>query len=58
MTRKQIDQSRELRLWIGQVFIPAGMLAVAVMSNPEIRYAICDKVENVKWKVKHKFAKK
>lgn len=44
MTRKQIDQSRELRLWIGQIFIPAGMLAVAVMSNPEIRYTIRDKV--------------
>lgn len=37
MTYKQIEASRELRLWIGQVIVPAVTMAVALASIPEVR---------------------
>lgn len=39
MTYKQIEASRELRLWIGQVIVPAVTMAVALASIPEVRNA-------------------
>ena len=44
MTKRQrIDASREARLWIGQVLIPAAGLAAVALSNPETR----EKAKNV-----------
>ena len=43
MTYKQIEASRELRLWIGQVIVPAVTMAVASAST---------KLEQLKWKLK------
>ena len=40
MTYKQIEASRELRLWIGQVIVPA------------VRNAASTKLEQLKWKLK------
>ena len=37
MTYKQIEASREMRLWIGQVIVPAAVVAVAIASNPQTR---------------------
>lgn len=54
MTYKQIEASRELRLWIGQVIVPAVTMAVAVSSIPEVRQAASAKLEAVKWKIKSK----
>lgn len=54
MTYKQIEASRELRLWIGQVIVPAVTMAVAVSSIPEVRQAVSTKVEQIKWKHKAK----
>ena len=52
MTRKQIDQSREIRLWIGQVIVPVTALVMAV--SPEARAAVTNKVKSVKDKIQKK----
>lgn len=52
MTYKQIEASRELRLWIGQVIVPAVTMAVALTSIPEVRNAASTKIEKLKWKLK------
>ena len=52
MTYKQIEASRELRLWIGQVIVPAVTMAVALASIPEVRNAASTKLEQLKWKLK------
>lgn len=51
MTYKQIEASRELRLWIGQVIVPAVTMAVALASIPEVRNAASTKLEQLKWKL-------
>lgn len=57
MTYKQIEASREARLWIGQVIVPAiGVVAVA-MSNPQVRQAATEKANNIKQTIKKKFKK-
>lgn len=45
MTYKQIEASRELRLWIGQVIVPA---AAFVMAFPEARQAVVNKAKGIK----------
>ena len=53
MTFKQIETSREIRLWIGQVIVPAVTTAAAVLyMNPELRYKLADKVNDIKTKFK------
>ena len=37
MTYKQIEASREARLWISQVIVPIGMAVVTIASIPEAR---------------------
>ena len=48
MTRRQIDASREARLWITQVIIP--MFGIAMMI-PEAREAVVAKAREVKDKI-------
>ena len=57
MTYKQIEASREARLWIGQVIIPAITVVGAVMTVPEVRKAVTEKANNVKTAIKKKFKK-
>ena len=52
MTYKQIAASRELRLWIGQVIVPAVTMAVALASIPEVRNTASRKLGELKWKIK------
>lgn len=54
MTRKQIDQSREIRLWVGQIVIPAFTLVATAMSIPEVRQKAMDKYHQVKQKITKK----
>lgn len=54
MTYKQIEASRELRLWIGQVIIPAIGVSAALLSNPEIRRRASEKLEDIKMKIRRK----
>ena len=51
MTYKQIEASREVRLWITQVLIPAFGVAMMI---PEAREAVVAKAKEVKDKVKYK----
>ena len=55
MTYKQIEQAREIRLWIGQIAIPAIGIAVAV---PEVRSRIVESVKNGKAKIQSKMLQK
>lgn len=54
MTYKQIEASREIRLWVTQVVIPA--IGVTMMI-PEAREAVVTKAKEVKDKIKYKFHK-
>lgn len=48
MKRKNIDVMREVRLWIGQIVVPAVTLAASTMAIPEVRKAVATKA--VQWK--------
>lgn len=58
MTNRQIETSREVRLWLGQIIIPAASVCVAILSIPEVRYAISEKITNVKESIRYKIRKK
>lgn len=58
MKRRTIDSSRELRLWIGQIIIPALTLGVTAMGVPEIRHSVAESAKNAKESIKSKFQKK
>lgn len=53
-TRRQIDASRERRLWVTQVVMPSILLAFVI---PEVRTAVKKKYEDVKWWIKDRFNK-
>ncbi len=57
MTRRQIDQSREIRLWIGQIVVPALTLAATTMAIPEVRDAVATKARSVKQTIEKKMRK-
>ena len=50
MTYKQIEASRELRLWIGQVIVPAVSVTAVVLANPDVRNAAKQKLDSIKRK--------
>lgn len=54
MTYKQIEASREVRLWIGQIIVPAASVAVAMLSIPEVRRMIATKAASVKESIQNK----
>ena len=53
MTYKQIEASRELRLWLGQVVIPV----MAIAAIPEVRQTLADKTNKVKKSIQNKIKK-
>lgn len=55
MTYKQIEASREARLWIGQIVVPAITFAVSTLAIPEVRQAIATKATDVKISIENKF---
>lgn len=58
MTYKQRETSREIRLWIGQIIIPAvTMFGTIMLTNPEIRETVNTSINNVMHKIKFKFKK-
>ena len=58
MTYKQIEASREVRLWITQVIVPALGLGTALVATvPEFREAVVDKAKIISDKIKYKFHK-
>lgn len=51
MTRRQIDASRERRLWISQIIMPALTLAVTSMGIPEVREFVKETTRKVRYKL-------
>lgn len=54
MTYKQIETMREIRLWIGQIIVPATMGMVTLLTIPEVRSAVAAKAESMKNSIKNK----
>ena len=57
MTYKQIEASREARLWIGQILVPAITLVGTSMAIPEVRQAIAAKASQIKQSINDKIKK-
>ena len=57
MTRRQIDASRERRLWISQVVMPTLTMAVGLMAIPEVREAVTLKATELKRKIEDRLKK-
>ena len=57
MTYKQIEASREARLWISQVIVPVFTTAGAMLMIPEVRACVVDKATELKNQVKAKIKK-
>lgn len=58
---KNVEKAREIRLWIGQVIVPAIIGGTILWSNPNVRCFIHNKFNNIKTKfnnVKFKIIKK
>ena len=58
MTYKQIEASREARLWIGQIIVPAIALAVTTLTIPEVRQVVSMKAESIKQSIERKMRRK
>ena len=58
MTYKQIEASREMRLWIGQVIVPAAAAAIAIASNPNTRDYVIKKYNNLKSRMRSLYYQK
>ena len=58
MTNRQIETSREIRLWIRDIIVPSiGVGATVLWLHPEIKDNIKSKIDEVKNKFKSKFNK-
>ena len=57
MTRKQIDASREVRLWLKEVIIPGAAVVASAMMIPEVREPAIRKFHETKDSIKNKFKK-
>lgn len=57
MTYKQIETSREMRLWISQVIVPVVGAAAIAMTNPDVKNYVSEKIEKTKQKVNEKVSK-
>lgn len=57
MTRKQIDASREVRLWLKEVIIPGAAVVASAMMIPEVREPAIIKFNETKDSIKLKFKK-
>lgn len=58
MNYRQIETSREIRLWIGQIIVPAASVTLAVLSIPEVRQKIGRKATNIKESVQNKIRRR
>ena len=58
MTYKQIEACREMRLWIGQVIVPAAAAAIAIASNPQTRNYVSKKYNDAKSRMRSLYYQK
>lgn len=55
MTHNQkIETMREIRLWIGQIIVPACGVATAALTIPEVREMVAAKADSIKESIKLK----
>jgi hypothetical protein len=47
-TRQKLDRSREIRLWIRDILVPAVGLAATALSIPEVRNMANDKIKDIR----------
>lgn len=57
MSYRHIEASREARLWLGQIIIPAVSAVVAALSIPQVREMVATKAEQVKHSIENKMKK-
>lgn len=57
MTWKQLEASREARLWLGQIIVPTVTLAVTALAIPGVKDRLAEKISNTKQTVKNKLNK-
>lgn len=57
MTYKQIEASREARLWVTQIIVPTIFSVGMLMSVPEIRNAVKTKASEIKEKIRSRSKK-
>lgn len=57
MKRKNIDTMREVRLWIGQIIVPAVTVVGSALAIQEVRQAISIKANQWKESVERKIKK-
>ena len=57
MTWKRSETMREVRLWIGQIIVPAVTLVAASMAIPEVREAVATKANQIKESINNKIKK-
>lgn len=58
MTYKQLEASREARLWIGQIIIPVATIIGTSMAIPQVREAVAAKADDIKESINRKRKKK
>lgn len=58
MKRKNIDTMREVRLWVGQIIVPAVTLVTTTMAIPEVRQAVATKANSWKQSMENKWKRK
>ena len=52
MTHKQRETAREIRLWIGQIIVPAFTAVIMLFNIPGVREAVAAKAEKIKKSIK------
>ena len=57
MTRRQIDASREKRLWISQVIIPSRKMEANARAIPEVRETVKAKANEIRFKIESRMKK-
>lgn len=57
MTYKQRETMREIRLWVGQVIIPAIAVVTTVAVSPEIRESFVQNMRQIKSNIFNKYEK-
>lgn len=57
MSWKQIERSREVRLWIKEIIVPFGMIVGFFLRKPENRSWVKNKWNDMTSKLKQKFKK-
>lgn len=48
MTNRQIETSREVRLWLRDIVLPVGITAVALLANEDTRRGVVNKAKGAR----------